>query len=210
MNKPIFTLAACALLFVQEARAVPIIPGGVQFPAVAEPDPIGATLVFSTGPLAFSSATLAGTLQSSAWINDASNPFGLLALTFTYELSASAASLHDIARLSVSSYDAFLTDASFNPAGGVPPTLITRSADGEVMGFNFVAPALSAGQSASMLVVQTNAISFQSTTASLIDGTTATVLSIAPEAVVPEPSAVFLASVGMCALLAGWRKAALR
>ena len=106
--------------------AVPIVPGGVQFPAVAEPDPVGATLVFSTGPVNFSSATLDGTLRSSVWSNDATNPFGPNALTFTYELSASAASIHDIARLSVSNFDGFLTDASFNPAAGVPPTVISR------------------------------------------------------------------------------------
>jgi hypothetical protein len=190
-------LAASAILFTSATSfAVPIVPGGVQFPAIAEPDPIGASLVFSTGPVAFSSPTLAGILRSSVWNNDASNPFGANALTFTYELSAGATSAHDIARLSVANFDGFLTDASFNPAAGVPPTVISRSADGQVMGFSFIAPALDAGQSASLLVVQTNATAFQSTIASLIDGTTASAASVAPRAV-PEPSTLVLAGLGV-------------
>jgi len=187
--------------------AVPIVPGGVQFPAVPEADPVGATLVFSTGPVNFSSATLAGTLRSNVWSNDLSNPFGPNALTFTYELSAAPTSIHDLARLSVSNYGNFLTDASFNPAAGVPPTVISRSLDGaagEVMGFSFIAPALAAGQSASTLVVQTNAVSFQTTIASLINGTTASALSVAPLAV-PEPSTLVLGGLGLCAVVLGMR-----
>lgn len=187
-----------AMLFSAPAAwATPIVPGAVQFPAIAEPDPVGATLVFSTGPLSFSSATLDGTLRSTVWSNDATNPFGPNALTFTYELSASLASIHDIVRLAVSNFDSFQTDASFNPASGVPPTFISRSLDGEVMGFSFIAPALDAGQTASLLVVQTNATAFQSTTAFLINGTTASVSSLAPiAATVPEPSTIALALLG--------------
>src|SRR5205085_7763479 len=189
-------LAASAIIFSSATSfAVPILPSGVQFPAIGEPDPVGASLVFSTGPVAFSSATLAGTLRSSVWSNDASNPFGPNALTFTYELSAGATSAHDIARLSVANFDSFQTDASFNnlgPATNIPPTVISRSADGQVMGFSFLVPALDAGRTASTLVVQTNAFAFQPTIASLIDGTTASAASVAPRAV-PEPSTLALA-----------------
>lgn len=122
------------------ALAAPIVPGGVQFPAIAEPDPVGATLLFSTGPVNFAAPTFAGTLRSSVFNNDASSPFGPNALTFTYEITNAAGSAHDIARMSVASFGAFLTDASFTPAAGVPPTIITRSADGQVMGFDFVSP----------------------------------------------------------------------
>ena len=65
-------------------HAAPIVPGGVHLPAIAEPDPVGATLVFSTGFVPFSAATFSGDLRSSVWNNDASNPFGPNALTFVY------------------------------------------------------------------------------------------------------------------------------
>jgi hypothetical protein len=200
-------MAASALLFSSATSfALPIPPGGVQFPASPEAEPVNANLVFSTGPVSFSSATLAGILRSSVWNNDLSNPFGANALTFTYELSAGPTSAHDIARLSVSNFDNFLTDASYNPASGVPPTVITRSADGQVMGFSFINFALDAGQSASTLIVQTNATAFQQTIASLIDGTTASAVSVAPRAV-PEPSSLVLAALGMGLAMIGIRRA---
>jgi hypothetical protein len=181
------------------AQAAPIVPGGVQFPAVAEPDPVGAALVITSGAIPFTAGTFAGTLTSSVFTNDASNPFGPNALTFTYQVTNGAGSAHDIERLAVSNYDGFLTDASFQSAAGVPPTMITRSSDGQVMGFNFIAPAIDGGQTSSLLVVQTNATSFQPTTASLINGTTATVASYAPLAV-PEPAALSALAFGAAAL----------
>src|SRR5690349_17547233 len=164
--------------FASSVSAVAIAPGSAQFPAVAEPDPVGATLVFSTGALPFASPTINGTLNSTVWRNDTSNPFGLNALTFTYELTAGVTSLHDIARLFVANYNSFLTDASFTPGLGVAPTVITRSADGEVMGFNFISPAIDGGQSTTRLTVQTNATDWRTTIASLINGTTASVTSV--------------------------------
>jgi hypothetical protein len=166
-----------------------MLPGGIHFPAVAEPDPVGATLVFSTGPVAFSAATFAGTMTSNVFNNDATNPFGPNALTFTYSITNGGASPHDIERMSVASFGTFLTDASFQASAGVPPTIISRSDDGQVMGFNFISPAVDAGQTTSLLVVQTNATVFSPTTANLINGSVTTALSVAP---LPEPAAATL------------------
>jgi hypothetical protein len=201
---PVVAAMVAMTLVTSVASAVPIVPGGVQFPAVAEPDPVGATLVFSTGPVAFASGTIAGNLRSSVWSNDASSPFGPNSLTFTYELLVDPNSIHDVARLSVASYDSFLTDASFNPAAGIPPTVISRSLDGEVMGFSFIAPAVGAGQASSILTVQTNATNWQTTIASLINGTTASAISVAPVAV-PEPSTMVLAGLGLAGVMI-WRR----
>jgi hypothetical protein len=194
------SVALFVLLFAVSARqslAAPILPGGVQFPAVAEAQPTGATtLVANSGPVAFTAATFSGTLTSQVLSGDTSNPFGTNALTFTYLITNNAGSPHDIARLAVSNYGLFQTDASYNGASGVPPTIISRSADGQVMGFDFISPALDAGLTSSLLVVQTNSTSFQPTTAVLIDGSTTSASSFAPLAV-PEP--VMLPAVGLLA-----------
>src|SRR4051812_26868047 len=97
---PAFAASIAALtliLFGGRALAVPIVPGGVQFPAVAEPDPVAATLLTSSGPVAFTAATFAGSLVSNVYSNDASNPFGPTGLTFTYQITNNALSAHDIA-----------------------------------------------------------------------------------------------------------------
>src|SRR3954447_20570507 len=147
ISRQVFGAAAvAALLVVQSAglvNAAPILPGGVLAPAPAEPDPaLSATLLQTTGPVAFTAGLYSGSLASSVFVNDTSNPFGPNALTFTYQLVNNPGPGNDsIGRLTVSSFDNFLTDASFNaglPVGGTPPSAITRSTNGEVMGFTFL------------------------------------------------------------------------
>jgi hypothetical protein len=199
-----FALVATFLpLLCGVCQAVPIVPGSVQFPAAAEPNPtLGSSLVFSTGAVGFSTATFSGTLTSSVWSNDATNPYGLDRMTFVYEIDNFAVSADEITRLSISDFDSFLTDASFAPDdSATAPTLITRSANGTVMGFNFVVPGLAPGSNSTLLVVQTNAATYQNTTASLIDGTVASVASLAPLTVVPEPASVVLFTLGGLGLL---------
>src|SRR3954468_9746436 len=87
--------AAGLLVSSQITWAAPILPGGVQFPAVAEPGPVGATLLATTGPAPFSSPTFTGSLISSVYTNDSSNPFGATGLTFTYQLANTGSSATD-------------------------------------------------------------------------------------------------------------------
>jgi hypothetical protein len=200
-----FALVASLLLLSSRVlHAAPIVPGGVFFPAIAEPDPVGATLVFSTGPVPFSAATFSGDLRSSVWKNDAANPFGPNALTFVYEIINAAGSPDAINRLSVSSFDGFLTDVSYTPVpGSTAPTYISRSVNGDVVGFGFLLPALAPNTNSTPLVVQTNAPVFAPTLASLIDGSVTMVASVAPIGI-PEP-ATFCLFVGGLMLLASPR-----
>lgn len=173
------------------AHAAPLL-NNTTIPAAAESDPIGGSVIANTGPVAFSSGTLSGTLTSQV-IQGATNPLG--GLTFTYLLSLNSGSADGVERLTVSPYDAFLTDASYNTStGGFAPTTISRSANGNVVGFNFTAPnTLSPGATSYQLVVQTNAPLHAVATASVINGTTATVTSFVP---VPEPASLSLFALG--------------
>ena len=197
--------AVAALVLSQSASiyAAPIVPGGVQAPAVPEPDPVNATLLQTTGPVAFATATYSGSLTSSVFTNDQSNPFGPNALTFAYQLvNNPGPGNSSIGRLTVSSFDNFLTDASFNPGlpvGGTPPSAITRDANGQVMGFTFLT-GLQPNSSSATLVVQTNTTQFNPSIASIIDGASTQVASLAPLPV-PEPASLAILGLGALAII---------
>jgi hypothetical protein len=201
-------LVASLLFFSSGAlHAAPLLPGSTQG-AAAENNPVGATLVFTTGFVPFATATFNGSLRSDVYTNDASSPFGLNALTFEYELINGAGSPDAIDRLTVSSFTGFQTDVSFRPVpGSTAPRTVTRSANGAVVGFDFNVPGfpLASNSVATPLVVQTTAINWMPVLASLIDGSVATVASVAPTGIVPEPATIVLL-LGALAFLAAPRR----
>jgi hypothetical protein len=180
-------------------------PGGIQN-APAENNPVGAALVFSTGLVPFASATFSGSLRSDVFTNDASNPFGPNALTFVYQLINNVGSPDAIDRLTVSSFTGFQTDVSFTPVPGpTAPRTVTRSVNGAVVGFEFNQPGFPLTGVATPLVIQTDALNFAPTLASLIDGSATSVASLAPSVIIPEPATIALL-VGALALLASPRR----
>ncbi len=118
----------------------------------------------------------------------------------------------EIDRLTVSSFAGLLVDASYQaPTAGLPPTLMSRSGvtdAGSVVGFTYIGAPLGAGVLApgsigALLVVQTNATTFDRTLASVIDGQVTSVASLAPAGPgggIPEPCSVVLGGIGMAAV----------
>jgi hypothetical protein len=195
-------LAACVALavvasFASQAHGAALVPGSVLIPSAAEADPVGATLVFTTGAVPFSvPGSFTGTLTTSVYSGDTSNTLG--GLTFTYLVTNDASSANSIGRLTVGEFAGFATDGSYQvPTTAVAPASIDRNVSGDVVGFNFVPTPvdpltgfLTPGASSSLLVVQTDAPAYLPSLANLIDGGVTSVASLGPA--VPEPSTVAL------------------
>ncbi len=208
-----FLVAACCL--VQPSYAVMLTPGAATV-VPGEGDPAAGAVVVGGGlPVNFVAPTYTGTLTSTVWTNDASNPFGLNALTFTYVISNSALSAHELHRLTVSSFDGFLTDVSYSTTlpAGLAPTFADRNGGiGDVIGFSYPTPIppvlvgpgpILPGLTTMIMVIQTNAVLFQPTLASVIDGSTTMVSSFAPQHIIPEPGTLALGGMGLaCAAVA--------
>jgi hypothetical protein len=168
-------IVACVVLIASQAWAIPIVPGQTAI-AVAEPDPVGGLVV--AGPLVSPMIGVAftGTLTSTVIQGDATNPFG--GLTFIYQVANSPLSVDAIGRFTVTGYNGWMTDMSFQPAGGVPPATMDRSLAGTVVAYSFVGPplgpaVLAPGMVSETLVVQTNAPRWIESIGNVIDGSIA-------------------------------------
>jgi hypothetical protein len=202
-----FAASIClSLAVVGAAEAAPLAATGFLSPVPTETDPQpAATLVAGGSPQAFNGFGFSGVLVSSVYRG---NSFGPDALTFTYQLSNDGNSVNALHRLTVSSFENVLTDVSMQ-TGGIAPTLVDRSTT-DVVGFSFLdglgAGPLHPGQASPLLVVETNSLAFAPSSASVIDGSTAAVVSFAPLPAIPEPATIALAVAGLaCVVVAGRR-----
>jgi hypothetical protein len=210
----VLAIGALAILS-NTSFAVPInVTPGDAFFVPAGSGPIGGMVEPGTGlPVPFVSATFNGTLISTVYSGDTTNPYG--GLTFTYQLINNAAPqpAGDIDRLTINSFAGFLVDGSYqSPTSNVLPTFIDRDLPGDVMGFSFLTlpvpggnGPLHAGFTSALLVLQTDADDFHATMAAVIDGSTVNVPTWGPVGNIPEPSSLVLAALGFCGLLA-WRR----
>ncbi|HWL95626.1 MAG TPA: PEP-CTERM sorting domain-containing protein [Phycisphaerae bacterium] len=191
----IVLFGALSLAAAERADAAFLNVLGVQFPAPAEPDPVGGTVI-DTMTVPVVAPTFTGTLTSSVISGDLSTPFAG-GLTFTYLLTNDATSLHPQGRLTVNGYDGFLTDTSYQiPTTDTVPSMITRNIS-DVIGFNFFT-GISPGTQSALLVIQTDAPDYLVDIASVINGTVTTVPSFAP---VPEPATLGMLALSGLALL---------
>jgi hypothetical protein len=194
-------IVAAISLSVGSGQAISLSPGtSIALPA--EPEPVGG-IVVAVANSPFVAPSFSGTLVTTVWAGDVSNPFG--GLTFTYQLSN--AGPDSLNRLTLSSYTGFQTDASYAGAGVVPNNVV-RNIAGNQISFNFedalnqatLLPSLSSP----LLIIQTDSVSYQSSIAAVINSSSANVTTFAPLAV-PEPTAAALLALGAAAL-AAWRK----
>jgi len=193
--RPLVGLAS--VLAVCSAQALSLTPGS-SISLVSENEPVGATsLVSST--VNFVAPTFSGTLISTVWSGDTSNPHG--GLTFTYQLFNNSYSPDPIDRFTLSSFTGFLTDASyFGP--GIVPTSVVRNPVGNQISFNFTGlfeGTLVQGGNSAMLILQTDSAAWQNSLAGIINSSSVNVATFAPVAV-PEPTIAALLVLGAASL----------
>jgi hypothetical protein len=190
-NRFVALCAALVLFAGTTAQAALLTTGSTLNPAPQEagqPSP-GATQVANISIPFSAPGNFSGTLTSTAFTNDATNPFGANALTFVYTVSNNQGSVNALARAVFDSFGGFQTDASWDGAG-VRPARVDRLTAGDV-GWSFdiaggVGP-IPAGATSTRLVVQTDATFFGASNASIIDGAIVTgIPAIGPA--IPEPT----------------------
>lgn len=198
--RTVAVFAALVLLAGTTAHAALLTTGNTLNPAPQEagqPSP-GAVQVATTSVPFSAPGNFSGTLTSTAFRNDTTNPFGLNALTFVYQVSNNQGSTNALARAVFDSFGGFQTDASWDGAG-TRPARVDRLTAGDVgWSFDIVPPGgagpILPGATSTRLVVQTDATFFGASNASVIDGAIVTgIPAIGPA--IPEP-----ASLGALAL----------
>lgn len=195
--------------FATSVLAVPLAPGEAN-DSIGTGGLVSGSLVHSITE-SFSSTYISGQLISSVWSGDRSNPYG--GLTFAYQLIMDPVSEHSLAKLSLNDFGGFMVDvttASASPgAPGTPPYAASRSLEGagDVVGFYFpFGIGLAPGESSSLMVVRTDGQGWQPTIASVINGSVASMASLAPTAV-PDGGATFaLLALGASGLVIVRRK----
>lgn len=134
-------------------------------------------------------------------------------LTFLYLVQNNGSSLDELNRITVTNFAGWATEVGQDVNNNFSPrqnaSLVSRSANGATIGFDFLAAPigqgmLSPGKWTSVFWIRTNATDYTSGTLNAIDGGIATVDSFAP---VPEPGTMAALGLGALALLRRRRKA---
>jgi hypothetical protein len=203
-------LAISTVLAVSAAAlASPVIPGQTDLPASPEfPDGLVGVLV--GGPLVSNFVDVngfySGSVTSRVYTADPTNPFGMNAYTFVYEIHNNAVSVNSLGRFTALGFGGLATDVSYNPVfppGSITPYQQDRDNTGSVIGWSFgnipvpggMGPLVPGGTS-SLLVVQVPVNTIVVSTGNVIDGSIATMDILAP---VPTPGAGALLGIGLLA-----------
>jgi hypothetical protein len=198
-----FTLAVLGTVFTLPSMFGNILtPGNTVSPDVFT-STSGFTVLATTGPITVDpvpGVSFSATYEEVV-VRDTNNVFCTNCLDFLIIATNGGPGIFE--RISTSSFGSFLTDVGYNTAGpaGVTPSSVDRSANGNVMGFNFIPPgtAVSAAENSVLLEIQTNATNFAPGFVSVQDGTSGFGAGYQP-ADAPEPASMFLFGAGFLGL----------
>jgi len=119
-------------------------------------------------------------------------------LDFVYKFSNDSSSSSKIERMTAYNFAGFTTNVGYVAGSGdITPRSADRTADGKVVGFNFLAPnSVSPGQDTDIMVIKTNATNWTTGTYTFQDGGATTVAAYAPALPTPEPSTLLSLGLG--------------
>ncbi len=179
-------IALAGLLYMSgSASATALAPGASVTPGIET----GAyTFVASTPNQAFNlgDGTL-GTVSEEVVRNFAGSPFGPGTLSFVYQVSVNSG---EVEHVTGTSFKGFSVDVGQAPVGGllgtgnVAATSANRSGNGSIVSFNF-GSGVNGGDTSYVLIVNTNATAYKTSTLGVIDGGGFTGAGFQP-AVAPE------------------------
>lgn len=166
----------------------------------------------STFSYTTTAGTTSGAIESAVYRDNGT-------LDFYYQIAVNAISSDAIARMTATAFAGFLTDAGFRTDGSSlagttfvdgseQPVSADSNLSGAVIGFSFFPPTepnpeVGPGSSSYVLIISTNATTFDAGNVSISDGGTATVDAFQPTiSTVPEPSTVVLLGFGVIGLAA--------
>jgi hypothetical protein len=166
----------------------PLFPGGTQ-------------VATTSGTI--TTATFSASYQQ--WVySDPNNSWCAGCLDFVYQFTDNGPDV--LERFSMYNFAGVQVDVGTNPFGIHDPTLIDRSMNGPVIGFNFPASdEINVGETTVLLVIETDAHTFTNGFVSAQDGTAGFGFAYAPSAV-PEPSSLALLGGGLTFVAAMLRK----
>lgn len=202
------TLALAAVtFFVGPAMADSLAAGGSVVPTSLSALPSGLTLLASNGGPGYTLTGAGGTASgtATAWVYMTSGG----TLDFAYQVTNNASSTDFVDTLSMASFAGFTTDVDYvNTPGDNAPSTATRSTgSGSVVNFDFFPNDIVAGDTSDVLLIETNATTFNPGTLSLIDSGVATVAAFGPATpAMPEPGSLLMIGSGLLGLMAFRRR----
>jgi LPXTG-motif cell wall-anchored protein len=144
--------------------------------------------------------TIQGEYDATVY-KDPDNVFCSGCLDFFILVESSTLSTDAIERITLASFGNYLTDVGYStgagsPKGGVVPSTVDRSSNGDVIGFNFAEPTgVPPGDGTTVLEIETNATAFMKGTLQIIDSSVGSVTAFDP-CPVPEASSISLTLLG--------------
>jgi len=202
-------------VFVPSLSATIIMPGQISSPDVFSSAPLAGEYTFQATTGAQTVDPIPGTSFNATyteWVYaDTRNVFCAGCLDFFINLSNAGPGI--LERISTGQgFTGVSTDVGYSTvtiaaggptavAGGVVPFNVDRSANGNVVGFNYVPSGqpVSAGQSTVLLEIETSATSFVPSSVSVQDGSAGFANGFAPTTV-PEPLPFLLVGSGLLCL----------